>query len=1021
MRPRTSDHQTVNNYISGGRGGHGGEGCGQGTGGPGGRGMGPTLNYYIRAGNLTMNNHNNDPIQTVTKVRHRVPFLGEDAILENLAPVDEARFDHETSADSCLQGTRETMLGTMFEWIDSLAPGPLIFWLAGLAGTGKTTIATTVCEQLDAREAQRSISPGHSHPAVAKLGADFFMSRHSAPRRNPHSIVCTIAYQLADRFPSTRPFLTSALRLNPRIVTSKNMEKKIMELIIGPLVHAINTLPNCIVIVLDALDECDGHGAEFLPLFARLTSELGGVRVKLVITSRLETDIRSMFSTIGHAAFRLHDIEKYIVQADIQLYLQHSFRQVLFKKPHFPPGVEWPSPKDISTLVSRSGTLFIYAATVVKFVGATGHSPERRLELLLKSTTKTTTAVGLQMLDSLYMEVLRIAVTDAHSHTVDEDLAKRMQHVVGAVVLLQVPVSVQTLSRIMDVNSRDVQLALDGVAAMLLIPPSDSNDPIRIFHPSFPDFLLDPNRCSDMRFGVQAGMLHSQLTRRCMVIMNTSLHYDMCDLRNPSMRNAEVKDLSERIDRYILPELLYACKFWKAHLELTIDDSPGLADKIQSFVLTKLLAWIECLSILFSISVALPALGVAQVWCTHRNMDDEIERLESIRNFVLYEPKVADSALHIYQIAAFHPAFNVQSKVHIPSDLKVRLITSPSQEWSNQPGIFGRHRDGVTCLAISPNGSKLASGSKDTFVRIWDVEMGHCILETAGHTVAVCSVAFSPDGSQLVSAGADGSIRVWDVQTGLTLVQFIGHCGMVNSVVYTTDGERVVSGSEDETIRIWSIESGQEEVGLDCHFEASLARQFEVLSLSISQGGTLVSCSVDGVVRLWDMAKTECTQEVIRLGYSARFATAFSPDTFSVAIGHWDKSFSIWNTNTGAVEATLDHHRHVSSLTFSPDGCFVASGHRDGSIRIWKVSSRSLLGELSMHTKEISSMVFSADSRRLFSSSADTTIRVWSLFDGAPSSSRKISPKWGLRHRKQRRESKEGHSKSVLSVAFSPR
>ncbi|KAJ7356507.1 hypothetical protein DFH08DRAFT_666604, partial [Mycena albidolilacea] len=229
---------------------------------------------------------------------------------------------------SCLQGTREAMLNTIFEWIDSLAPGPHIFWLAGLAGTGKTTIATTVCEELDAREARASISAGHPRPLVVKLGADFFMSRHSAPRRNPHSIVCTIAYQLADRFPSIQPFLISALRLNPRIVTSKNMQRKIMELIIGPLGRAISALPKCIVIVLDALDECDGHGAEFLPLFARLTSDLDGIRVKLVVTSRFETDIRSMFSTIGHASFRLHDIEQYIVQTDIQRYLQHSFRQV---------------------------------------------------------------------------------------------------------------------------------------------------------------------------------------------------------------------------------------------------------------------------------------------------------------------------------------------------------------------------------------------------------------------------------------------------------------------------------------------------------------------------------------------------------------------------------------------------------------------------------------------------------------------------------------------------------------------
>ncbi|KAJ7859485.1 WD40-repeat-containing domain protein [Mycena olivaceomarginata] len=304
-----------------------------------------------------------------------------------------------------------------------------------------------------------------------------------------------------------------------------------------------------------------------------------------------------------------------------------------------------------------------------------------------------------------------------------------------------------------------------------------------------------------------------------------------------------------------------------------------------------------------------------------RNMDDEIERLEGVRNFVLYDSEVADSALHIYQIASFHPAFN---------------------EWSNQPGIFGRHRDGVTCLAISPDGRKLASASKDTFVRIWDVEIGHCILETAGHTTPVLSVAFSPDGSQLVSAAEDGSIRVWDVQTGLTLVQFVGHSGAVNSVVYTTDGERVVSGSKDATIRIWSIESGQEEVSLYC--------QSEVLSLSISPGGTtLVSGSVRGVVQLWDIAQHKCTREVLHLGHISTLSTVFSLDASRIAIGRWDRQVNIWNTSTGVAETTLYHRGCASSVAFSPDGSSVASGCGDGLIRIWKVSSGKLLGELDKH------------------------------------------------------------------------
>jgi WD40 repeat protein len=216
-------------------------------------------------------------------------------------------------------------------------------------------------------------------------------------------------------------------------------------------------------------------------------------------------------------------------------------------------------------------------------------------------------------------------------------------------------------------------------------------------------------------------------------------------------------------------------------------------------------------------------------------------------------------------------AFNVQSNTYLPPHLKIRLITAPSQEWSNEPRIFGRHRKGITCLAISSDGSKLVSASKDTFMRIWDVEIGHCTLEMAGHTAWVLSVAFSPDDSQLVSAAEDGSIRVWDVQTGLTLFQFIGHSCAVKSVVYTINGKHVVSGSNDATIRIWNIKGGQEEVSLD--------GRCKILSLSISPGGTtLVSGSVRGVVQLWDIAQHKCTREVLRLGYGVSLSTVFSPD-----------------------------------------------------------------------------------------------------------------------------------------------
>jgi WD40 repeat protein len=195
---------------------------------------------------------------------------------------------------------------------------------------------------------------------------------------------------------------------------------------------------------------------------------------------------------------------------------------------------------------------------------------------------------------------------------------------------------------------------------------------------------------------------------------------------------------------------------------------------------------------------------------------------------------------------------------------------------------------------------------------------------------------------------------------------------------------------------------------------------YEVLSLSISPGGTtLVSVSADNVVRLWDMAKHKCTQ-ILYMGYKDTVGATFSPDGSRAAL-RWKESVGIWSSNTGEIEAILEgKRRYASSVTFSHDGSFVASGYGDGSISISEASSGRLLSRLSKHTKEVSSVVFSADGRRLFSSSADTTIREWSLFDGALFSTPKLLFTWGLRHQQQRKEDREGHSTSVLSVAFSP-
>jgi WD40 repeat protein len=124
-------------------------------------------------------------------------------------------------------------------------------------------------------------------------------------------------------------------------------------------------------------------------------------------------------------------------------------------------------------------------------------------------------------------------------------------------------------------------------------------------------------------------------------------------------------------------------------------------------------------------------------------------------------------------------------------------------------GPFKRHRDSVSSVAFSPDGTRIVSGSKDQTIRVWDARTGKTVAGPfKGHTHWVWSVAFSPDGMRIVSGSQDQTIRVWDARTGETVVgPFKGHTYSVLSVAFSPDGMRIVSGSNDRTIRIWNAYS----------------------------------------------------------------------------------------------------------------------------------------------------------------------------------------------------------------------
>ena len=141
----------------------------------------------------------------------------------------------------------------------------------------------------------------------------------------------------------------------------------------------------------------------------------------------------------------------------------------------------------------------------------------------------------------------------------------------------------------------------------------------------------------------------------------------------------------------------------------------------------------------------------------------------------------------------------------------VSVICGLDRTWPACANVFRGHISPVLCVAYSPNGKQIASGSNDKTIRIWDAQTGQTIASPfRGHTDWIRSVSYSPDGTRIASGSSDKTIRIWNAQTGQSIAgPFEGHTNWIHSVAYSPDGTRVASGSRDKTIRMWDAQLDQ--------------------------------------------------------------------------------------------------------------------------------------------------------------------------------------------------------------------
>jgi hypothetical protein len=398
-------------------------------------------------------------------------------------------------------------------------------------------------------------------------------------------------YQLARHLPSIRPLICAAVDSDPNVrdrgvaAQARTLLEQVSRTIIsdGPF-----------LVVLDALDECyfenGRQGGDAVPMLIDRFKSLRSI--KFLITSRDEGPIRRMLDAF-QSKVALHDIEKSVVQTDIHHYLNRSFAEVARNRKLALP---FPPANDLSELVRRAGTLFVYAATVVKWISDPEDQPSLRLRHVLEKDEDEMTYQH-KFLDDMYSEILAQAAKTLGNPEKHESILK---NVISTVVLLQEPVRASALAILAGEKDRTGGL-LPRLSAVLLV---DERAPVRLFHPSFPEFVVSDQRCRDERFLVKGSEGHLRLAAKCFEVMNAHLRENICDIKDPSLLNTEVHLLQETLERVAPAELRYACRHWHAHLRLADATSSGLVDSLETFCTTHMLHWLELLSLLNELPTA---------------------------------------------------------------------------------------------------------------------------------------------------------------------------------------------------------------------------------------------------------------------------------------------------------------------------------------------------------------------------------------------------------------------------------
>jgi hypothetical protein len=478
----------------------------------------------------------------------------------------------------CMEGTRESLLKQILAWVTDRSKetdGKNMYWIHGLPGIGKTSLAHSICASLHDQE---------------RLAGAFFCRRDDPELSDPRNVLPTLIHKLAIIFPPFRSIVAERLRKDPN-VTPESMKHTLFL----DFIRALPRLPKkTLVFVIDAVDECDS--AQSLPdLLKALTRAVAHAPwLKIIITSRPEDDIHDYFKALTPSTHLEYDLtEDTDATSDLRIFAERRFSRVAFKRRLQLP---WPEPSLLENTISRAAGLFIFIETAALALEKCDEDPTELLTAILRDLVST----GLKSLYGLYSSILKARIV--HNTT-------EFRRVMGVLLITapNCPLVEETIAELAGVRPDLVRMWVADLGSMLY-RDEGAGGGVRVRHLSISDFFVSDDCHGDYRVNIRDANV--ELGIACLEKMIEELRFNICKLEDSRLANEDVKDLPLRIKKYISDVLQYSSLYWSNHLSYTPDtDDRRVWESLRKFFEGPYgLYWIEVLSIMGMVGIGVPNL-----------------------------------------------------------------------------------------------------------------------------------------------------------------------------------------------------------------------------------------------------------------------------------------------------------------------------------------------------------------------------------------------------------------------------